>query len=225
MKIQHWAIIFIFIMIPLSIVCRNKISKKNLNLREETRYNNIVDNATYDAVNQIIEVSEELGYGKNVPITENIANAAIDRFFASLSVNFNLPMESKTAKEYFAQYIPAIVIVGYDGLYVCSQEYTSEGYSFKLKPKIPYAYTYYCSDGTPVMIHFTLDNYVSVYFPNDTFLVGATDEEGNPDMDGTHILSGYVGNLLDLDMDGVDDYVLDPYGISALSRSRKTKLY
>ena len=61
MKIQHWAIIFIIIILPFSIICRNTISKKNLLLRDETRINNIIDNATYDAVSQIIEISEELG--------------------------------------------------------------------------------------------------------------------------------------------------------------------
>ena len=45
MKIQHWAIIFIILVLPLSIMCRSMITKKNLTLRDETRYNNIIDNA------------------------------------------------------------------------------------------------------------------------------------------------------------------------------------
>lgn len=193
MKIQHWAIIFIIIMLPLSIICRNTISKKNLNLRDETRYNNVIDNATYDAVSQIVEISEELGYGKNIPITEGVAMSAINRFFSTLCVNFNLPDNLENAKAYFGQYVPAIIIVGYDGLYIYSCEDTENGYDFKLKPKIPYACTYE-KNGKKYIINFTLDNYISIYFPSDTFLDDAPDINGNP-MEPTHVLSGYVRRI------------------------------
>lgn len=222
MKIQHWAIIFIIIILPFSIICRNIITKKNLLLRDETRINNIVDNATYDAVSQIVEVAEELGYGKNIPMTYGVADAAIDRFFNTLSVNFNLPIGREKAEAYFSRYIPAIVIVGYDGLYVYSYEQTNKGYEFTLKPKIPYACTYKLA-GTDknVTIHFTLDNYVTVYFPDDEFLVDApsTDEDGNYvlDIKGTHFLSGYIGEKLDAS--GTDPYSINT-GINNDGNSR-----
>ena len=211
MKIQHWAIIFIIIILPFSIICRNTISKKNLLLRDETRINNIVDNATYDAVSQIIEISEELGYGKNIPITKSVADAAIDRFFNTLSVNFNLPIGRELAEDYFCRYIPAIIIVGYDGLYVYSYEETNNGYEFTLKPKIPYSYEYTLPGTTKtVTINFTLDNYVSMYFPDDAFFVGAPFDNESGDYkvyeDGTYELSGYVGDILDTNQNGIDDY-------------------
>jgi len=206
MKIQHWAIIFIIIILPISIICRNVISKKNWLLRDETRYNNIIDNATYDAVAQIVEVSEELEYGKNIPMTYGVANAAIDRFFNTLSVNFNMPIGREKAEAYFCQYIPAIVIVGYDGLFVYSYEETEKGYDFTLKPKIPYAYTYRIPNSRKsVTVNFTLDNYVTLYFSDDEFLVGAPDANGIPDDGGTHVLEGYVGEFLDVDQNGIDD--------------------
>lgn len=208
MKIQHWAIIFIIIILPFSIICRNTISKKNLLLRDETRINNIIDNATYDAVSQIIEISEELGYGKNIPITRGVADAAIDRFFNTLSVNFNLPIGREKAEAYFSQYIPAIIIVGYDGLYVYSYEETNKGYEFTLKPKIPYACEYKIpSTSKSITINFTLDNYVSIYFPDDVFLVGAPFSNDSVEVytNGTHVLSGYIGNFLDVDSNGIDD--------------------
>ena len=34
MKIQHWAIIFIIIILPFSIICRDTIKKKNILLRD-----------------------------------------------------------------------------------------------------------------------------------------------------------------------------------------------
>ncbi len=163
MKITHWAIIFVIIIIPFSIICRSTINKKTLVLQDQTRINNILDNATYDAVNQIVEVSEELDYGKNIPITNGVAMAAIDRFFQSMAVNFNLPSRIDVSKDYFGQYIPAILIIGYDGLYVYSYDRTPTGYQYVLKPKIPYTYT---DKTSGLIVNFTLDNDVTVYFPD-----------------------------------------------------------
>ena len=98
MKIQHWAIIFIIIILPFSIICRNIITKKNLLLRDETRINNIVDNA------------EELGYGKNIPMTYGVADAAIDRFFNTLSVNFNLPIGREKAEAYLVDIFQPLLL-------------------------------------------------------------------------------------------------------------------
>ena len=59
-------------------------------LKDETRINNIIDNATYDAVSQLKEIAEQLEYGKNIPITKSVAEAVVDRFFTTMAVNFNL---------------------------------------------------------------------------------------------------------------------------------------
>lgn len=165
MKIVHWAIIFVMLILPFSIICRSTIQKKTLVLQDQTRINNILDNATFDAVEQIIEVSTELGYGKNIPITQSVANALINRFFQSLAVNFNLPSTVNIAKDYFGKYIPVMLIIGYDGLYVYSYDLTDEGYMYVLKPKIPYSYT----DEKGVTINFTLGNDVKLYI-SDTAL-------------------------------------------------------
>ena len=168
MKIVHWSIIFIAIILPFSIICRTTIQQKILVLQEQTTINNALDNATYDAVGQIIEVSEELGYGKNIPITKSVAEAAINRFFQSLAVNFNLPSNVEVSKDYFGQYIPVILIVGYDGVFVYSYEQTDEGYKYVVKPKIPYAYTIPESHTNPKqrhVINFTLGNDIKMYIP------------------------------------------------------------
>lgn len=178
MKLIHWAVIFVIIITPFSIVARNNVQKKILVLQDETRINNVLDNATYDAVSQIIEVSEELGYGKNIPITKGVAMASIDRFFQSMAVNFNMPSNTTVAKDYFGQFIPAIIIVGYDGLYVYSYENTfNEGYRYVLKPKVPFAYT---DPDTNIIINFTLGNDVKVFLPDENICV-----------------EGYVGSISD----------------------------
>lgn len=174
MKIVHWAMIFIVLVLPFSIICRDTIQKKNLVLQDQTRIDNVLDAATYDgAAAMLEELADSLGYGKNIPITKNAAMAAIDRFFQTMAVNFNLPSNIKVSKEYFGQYIPAILIVGYDGLYVYSYDLTKSGYQYVLKPKIPYAYT---DETTGCMINFTLGNDVKLYFSNGMYFSGTLGE-------------------------------------------------
>lgn len=174
MKIVHWAMIFIVLVLPFSIICRDTIQKKNLVLQDQTRIDNVLDAATYDgAAAMLEELADSLGYGKNIPITQNAAMAAIDRFFQTMAVNFNLPSNIKVSKEYFGQYIPAILIVGYDGLYVYSYDSTNSGYQYVLKPKIPYAYT---DETTGCMINCTLGNDVKLYFSNGMYFSGTLGE-------------------------------------------------
>lgn len=163
MKIIHWAIIFIVLILPFSIICRDTINKKNLVLQDQTRMDNILDAATYDGAGAMLEeLADVLGYGENIPITHDAAMAAIDRFFQTMAVNFNLPANIEVAKDYFGQYIPVIAIVGYDGMYVYSYELTDEGYKYVLKPKIPYSYT---DPTTNAIISFTLGTDIKIYLP------------------------------------------------------------
>ncbi len=207
MKIQHWAIIFLIIIVPFSIICRSVVNKKMLNLRDETRYNNIIDNATYDAVSQIKELADLNNLGKNVPITDAVAEASIDRFFNTLAVNFNLPFERTAAENYFDRYIPAIIIVGYDGLYVYSCERTDSGYQFRFKPKIPYSEVIDLGSYGNCVVNYTLDNRVRLFFDDRVFGNGFKfDNLGEPSGTGTRVLSGYVGVDIDMNKDGLPDF-------------------
>ena len=225
MKIQHWAIIFIIIMFPFSIVCRNTINKKILVLQEESRYNNINDNATYDAASQIRELFEQYMEtevnSKNFPLTEEIRQAAVDRFFNTLCINFNLPFGKEQAEAYFGQYIPALIVIGYDGLYVYSYEVVDDEYKFFWKPKIPYSYNY-----NGVLINFTLDNYVKIFASSlgkdYRFSQGYTLVDGSNQ--GTYLIGGYVGENMDYDFDGNNDFeqgLDNNYGIPLVSEKKE----
>lgn len=124
MKLTHWAIIFIIIVVPFSLICRNLINTKFSVIKDEIRINNVIDSATQDAIDQVIELSDEFGLGKNISLTPSVINASINTFFNTMTVNFNLPYNQKT-KNYFESYIPAILIIGYDGLYIYSAEETN----------------------------------------------------------------------------------------------------
>lgn len=176
MKIQHYAIIFIIIILPFSIICKSRINNKIDVLNNETRINNALDTATMDAIDTLIDLNNEyygMYEGQTIDITPTIAKEGIKTFFQSLSLNNNLPFIAgsngdKFAENYFSSYIPAIVVVAYDGFYVYSIEDKPDGtFGYVLSPKIPYAYqsgNYY--------INFSLGNYIKLYTPDGKLYEG-----------------------------------------------------
>lgn len=174
MKIQNYAIIFIIIILPFSIVCKTTINEKIDTLNDETRINNAIDAATVDAVKTIIDLNNEFYnlYGDQMlNLTQPLAKEAIDTFFNTLSINNNLPFvkDDSLKTAYFSTYIPAIIVIAYDGFYVYSIEETAAGTEeYVLSSKIPYVY----KDPTGYIIHFTLGNYIELYAPNGVLYKG-----------------------------------------------------
>lgn len=169
MKIQHYAIVFIIIILPFSIVCKSLINNKIDALNNETRINNALDVATTDAIDTLIDLNDVyygLYDGQTIDVTPAIAKEGIKVFFESFSVNNTLPFveDEKFAESYFSPYIPAIVVIAYDGFYVYSIEKTASGtYEYVLSPKIPYAYAETTSNGT-YYINFSLRKlYKTIY--------------------------------------------------------------
>lgn len=188
MKIQHYAIIFIIIILPFSIICKNKVDKKIDVLNEQTRINNALDTATSDAVDTLIELNDEfyaLYDGKTLDVTPAIAKEGIKSFFKTLAVNNTLPFtaDENYAENYFSPYIPAIVIVAYDGFYIYSVEDDGGEYKYVLSPKIPYAYE---EDG--YIINFTLGNAIKLYAKNGVLYEG---EFKNAHINDTEVIDEY----------------------------------
>ena len=188
MKIQHYAIIFIIIILPFSIICKNKVDKKIDVLNEQTRINNALDTATSDAVDTLIELNDEfyaLYDGKTLDVTPAIAKEGIKSFFNTLAVNNTLPFtaDENYAENYFSPYIPAIVVVAYDGFYIYSVEDDGGEYKYVLSPKIPYAYE---EDG--YIINFTLGNAIKLYAKNGVLYEG---EFKNAHINDTEVIDEY----------------------------------
>lgn len=188
MKIQHYAIIFIIIILPFSIICKNKVDKKIDVLSEQTRINNALDTATSDAVDTLIELNDEfyaLYDGKTLDVTPAIAKEGIKSFFKTLAVNNTLPFtaDENYAENYFSPYIPAIVIVAYDGFYIYSVDDDGGEYKYVLSPKIPYAYE---EDG--YIINFTLGNAIKLYAKNGVLYEG---EFKNAHINDTEVIDEY----------------------------------
>lgn len=202
MKLEHWVIIFIIIILPISIVTRAKINNKILVLKDEIRYNNVIDTAVMDGVNLIKELADASGSAKALDVTPEIANESINQFFATMAVNFNIPiLNTESIRNYFQAYVPAIVVVAYDGFYIYSEEETPSGIKPILKPKIPYAYT----DEYGNVIHFTLDNYITVYTPLSGSQLTMTGNQtvfrgymGTKTGEENLLIAGYSNNMSDI---------------------------
>ena len=172
MKLQHFAIIFLIIILPFSIICRSKMSNYAMTLKDQVRLNNVVDAATQDALDMLVELNDEfqmLYFNERFDITQQLAEQSVKSFFQTLSTNFNMPYIDGKTEAYFSMYIPAIVIVAYDGFFIYSvDESTSGTYAYQMSPKIPYAYF---DEETGAIVHFTLGNYVRL-FTNDMLYEG-----------------------------------------------------
>ena len=157
-------------------------------LNEQTRINNALDTATSDAVDTLIELNDEfyaLYDGKTLDVTPAIAKEGIKSFFKTLAVNNTLPFtaDENYAENYFSPYIPAIVIVAYDGFYIYSVEDDGGEYKYVLSPKIPYAYE---EDG--YIINFTLGNAIKLYAKNGVLYEG---EFKNAHINDTEVIDEY----------------------------------
>ena len=162
MKPLHWAFILVAIVLPVSIISRSLANSKFSVLKDEVRINNAIDTATKDAIDQIITANGgfltagfeyDNEFGNVIDVTPELAQESINTFFHTMAVNYNIPykMSDTTTlsgertdsyiKNYFASYIPAVVVIAYDGFYIYSIDETDTGYyGYKLSSKIPYAF-------------------------------------------------------------------------------------
>ncbi len=171
MKLQHFAIIFLIIILPFSIICRNTMNNYSLMLKDQVRLNNVIDAATQDALDMLVELNDEfqmLYFDQRFDITQELAEESIKSFFKTMAISFNMPYIEGSTQSYFSMYIPAIVVIAYDGFFIYSVNETNGIYAYQMSPKIPYAYF---DEKTGAMVHFTLGNYIKLY-TNDTIYEG-----------------------------------------------------
>lgn len=164
MKLSHYTIIFIILILPYSVMARNNMKDYFLTLKDEVRLNNVIDIATQDALDTLIDLNDEfqiLYVNTTFDVNQSLAQEAVKSFFQTLAVNFNMPYIYGKTESYFSMYVPAIVIVGYDGFFIYSVDETSTGgFAYQMSPKIPFSYV---DEETGAIVNFTLKNYVKLY--------------------------------------------------------------
>ena len=191
MKLQHLAVVFCIIIIPISLVLStytgNLISVANT----RAEYDAVIKNATYDAVRAYQLNTMHNSYASVNKSRERDMLAAVNTFYSSLSSGLTLNGYSKAELNTF---IPAILFTLYDGYYVYgpikntvsisdgSPQYsqTDDGnIEFGLKPYVYYSCEY-AGINYDITVNYTLDNYITVSGTSDAKYITAAGYYVNP---------------------------------------------
>ena len=115
MKIQHLAIIFVIIIIPVSIVMSAYINGQIDAIKFQTAYDTSLISATYDAVTafQINTTNNKYSSISDSKIRD--IEASVNTFYNSL--NTSMRDYSLAAKD-LEGYVPAMLFTLYDGYYI-----------------------------------------------------------------------------------------------------------
>lgn len=177
MKLQHLAVIFVLIIIPISLVMSQYIQTQIETIRLQTLYTKSLNTATYDALKafQINSVNNKYSSLSDSKIRD--IEASINTFYNSLGTSMN---EYVSSKEDLSVFVPSILFTLYDGYYIYSsynnvysttgigdservQIQNSYNYQDGLRPYIYYSCQYKLSNGKTVIVNYTLDNAITVY--------------------------------------------------------------
>ncbi|WP_438350939.1 hypothetical protein ACP8HI_09985 [Paenibacillus sp. FA6] len=162
--ITKLAIFSVLILLPYFVFNNINLDHYRQDLMIEMRYNRAIDTATQDAAKALLSNGnhrDETEYEtlKNVKINKD---EAVQTFFNTLYLNFGI-FNDRDGQGVLKNYVPALMIVGYDGYYMYSwDEYTNASGEKEIQhvwsPKKPYSY----SDQNGNTFAFTLDDYVIV---------------------------------------------------------------
>ena len=210
MKLQHLAIIFIIIIVPISLVLATYVNGYIDTIKNQSSYNAYLLNATYDGIKAFQLNTSNNSYSTIGNSKIRDIEAAISTFFSSLSTNLGF---SGYSEDDVRQHVPAILFNLYDGYYIYSNYYDTESntYKYGLKPFMYYSCRYVKGSNYDFVVNYTLDNTITVIGVVDGEYVTKTghlllDDGFTPD---TEVLTE---NLITLDNQGVDtSYTKDNY--------------
>lgn len=116
MKYQNFAIIFVIIVLPLSMVLSYYIQNQTDTLVLQTTYQTKLNDSTYDAISayQINSLNTQRTTGESI---KSYVLASVNTFFTTLATNFGMSSASKSRLQ---NYVPAILFTTYDGYYIYS---------------------------------------------------------------------------------------------------------
>lgn len=175
MKIQHLAIIFIIIIVPISFAMSEYIQTQIDTIKLQTEYKEALNSATSAALKafQINSINNKYSNISDSKIRD--IEASINTFYNSLTTSMTQYVSSKSELSVF---VPAIVFNLYDGYYIYSSYnnvYTAPNgdntkveiddtanYQDGLHPYIYYSGKYKIN-GKEIIVNYTLDNAITVY--------------------------------------------------------------
>lgn len=161
MKLQHLAIIFVIIMLPISMVITSYIQAQIDTILLQNLYSRRLQTATYDAIRafQLNTINNKYSTVSDSKIRD--IEASISTFYNSLGTELGA---SGYDVESLQAFIPAIIYTMYDGYYIYGKYYndTVGQYQYGLKPYIYYSCRY-VQGNSDFVVNYTLDNNITVY--------------------------------------------------------------
>lgn len=176
MKIQHLAVIFLLIILPIDIVLSLYIDKQINTLELQSQYDSKLVGCVYDALevfqsNAITDTEADI-----VNVKMNNIEASASTFLTTLQTSFGFSGYKSTVMQ---EYVPAVVYTMYDGYYIyskfnntLSERYVYKDSSYKDGDTIEgvKSYVYYScryqreknGKQDDFVITYTLDNYITI---------------------------------------------------------------
>lgn len=162
MKLQHLAIIFVIIILPISLVIGEYIQTQIDTIYLQTSYSKKLQDATHDAIKafQLNTVNNKYSSISDSKIRD--IEASVATFYNSLGTSMGA---SGYDKEELKEYIPALLYTMYDGYYIYGKyfNYTTNQYQYGLKPYIYYSCRYIYGNNYDFVVNYTLDNSITIY--------------------------------------------------------------
>lgn len=165
MKITDFAIIFVIIIFPIFLISGYHVGDQKEVQLLQMKYTSALRTAAQDA-GRVLNMNElqelEAGYQSDKYFRAD-KQLALQVFMQTLYLNLDIE-DDPAAQEALKLYVPAVVIVDYDGYYVyAADDYVdSQGMQrseYLWSAKKPYAY----SDSSGNSIHFTLDQRIEAF--------------------------------------------------------------
>lgn len=164
MKLQHLAIIFVIIILPISMVVTYYIQTQIDTIKLQRDYNVKLQTATADAIKsfQLNTINNKYSTVSDSKIRD--IEAAISSFYNSLGTELGA---SGYTTEDLQSFIPAMVYTMYDGYYIYGKYWNetlagSDKYQYGLRPYIYYSCRYK-SINNDFVVNYTLDNTITIY--------------------------------------------------------------
>ncbi|GGA25026.1 hypothetical protein [Paenibacillus physcomitrellae] len=179
MKITEWAIVFVLLASPLLWISSVHTDQLREVFLLEQRYNSVLRTAVQDGASRLDineQPSYEAGYASDKYFRVD-KQAGLDALLKTLFLNFNLA-DDPLGQQAFMLYIPAVVVLEYDGysIYGVQERKEPDGTALNSAgwfPKKPYAYT----DAAGNALSFTLDSRLTLLDQSQgVFLQGSPEE-------------------------------------------------
>ena len=183
MKIQHLAIIFVIVMVPIILVITSYIQKQIDTITLQTSYSTKLQTATMDSIKafQLNSINNKYSTVSDSKIRD--VEASVSTFFNSIGTELGA---SGYSKEDLQNFIPALLYTMYDGYYIYGEYYNESlpvvdkdtgiqkkddsgnplygDYQYGLKPYIYYSCRYKDDQsGNDFVVNYTLDNNITIY--------------------------------------------------------------